>query len=81
MLSEETFIVKGQNVAKHTLSYKHSGVPVFSYVFVSESNGELLKARLTFQDTPRNQKRTEPKEFIGELFKQIMEYHKTHKAT
>ena len=79
VLSEETFIVNGKNVSEHTLSYKDSGVPVFSYVFVSESNGELLKARLTLKDTARNQQLTEPKEFVSDVFQHIIEYQKNNK--
>ena len=73
VLSEETFIINGKDISKQTLSYHHTGV-------VSEFNGELLKARLTFKNTPRNRKRTESKEFVSEVFKQIMQYQNTKRA-
>ena len=79
VLSKETFNVNGKIVSKHTLSYNHSGVPVFSYLFISEFDGELLKARLTFKNTPRNRKRKEYKEFVSAIFKQIMQYKQTNK--
>lgn len=42
------------------------------YLFMSESNGELLKARVSLDNTARNKERTEVREFVNRIFSEIV---------
>lgn len=72
VVSSQSYRHGGLTISEHQLSYFNGEADVLSYLFMSESNGELLKARVSLDNTARNKERTEVREFVNRIFSEIV---------
>ena len=72
ILKKRAYTNQDNTLTMHKITMLRGNVESLSFLYVTEFNGILLKARISMPDNTANRKRKDTKEFTIEIFNQII---------